>query len=123
MSPGSILKISLPPKNGFRCDRPRWGSVAVLAAHSPRLYLLRDSHHIGVHYGRFDFRRLISSVIAIRGEANESPRLGIEEGGWHAAEALVLARYFMFTQIYFHKTRVAYDWHMREALKVMLPGG
>jgi HD superfamily phosphohydrolase len=86
-------------------------------------YLLRDSHHIGVHYGRFDFRRLISSVVAIRGEGAESPRLGIEEGGWHAAEALVLARYFMFTQVYFHKTRVAYDWHMREALKVMLPGG
>ena len=86
-------------------------------------YLLRDSHHIGVHYGRFDFRRLISSVVAIRGEGTESPRLGIEEGGWHAAEALVLARYFMFTQVYFHKTRVAYDWHMREALKVMLLGG
>jgi HD superfamily phosphohydrolase len=86
-------------------------------------YLLRDSHHIGVHYGRFDFRRLISSAIAIRGEGKESPRLGIEEGGWHAAEALVLARYFMFTQVYFHKTRVAYDWHMREALRVMLPGG
>jgi HD superfamily phosphohydrolase len=29
----------------------------------------------------------------------------------------------MFTQVYFHKTRVAYDWHMREALRVMLSGG
>jgi uncharacterized protein len=86
-------------------------------------YLLRDSHHIGVHYGQFDFRRLISSAIAIRGEENESPDLGIEEGGSHAAEALVLARYFMFTQVYFHKTRVAYDLHLREALKTMLPGG
>jgi len=28
----------------------------------------------------------------------------------------------MFTQIYFHKTRVAYDVHLREALKEMLPG-
>jgi hypothetical protein len=86
-------------------------------------YLIRDSHHIGVHYGRFDLRRLIFSVIAIPPDKeNPHPRLGIEEGGWHAAEALVLARYFMFTQVYFHKTRVAYDIHLREAMKEILPG-
>src|SRR6202035_590861 len=56
----------------------------------------------------------------MRGRA---PRLGISEGGWHAAEALVLARYFMFTQVYFHKTRVAYDIHLRGALREILPGG
>lgn len=86
-------------------------------------YLIRDSHHTGVGYGRFDFPRLISSVIAIRGEEGHPPRLGIEEGGLHAAEALVLARYFMFTQVYFHKTRVAYDIHLREAMRTLLPGG
>ncbi len=37
-----------------------------------------------------------------------------------AAEGLVLARYFMFTQVYFHKTRVAYDVHLREAMKELL---
>ncbi len=86
-------------------------------------YLLRDSHHAGVQYGRFDLRRLISTVTAIPGADGRPPRLGIEYGGWHAAEGLVLARYFMFTQVYFHKTRVAYDIHLREALKEMLPGG
>jgi HD superfamily phosphohydrolase len=87
-------------------------------------YLIRDSHHIGVHYGRFDLRRLISSVVAIPPDKEHPhPRLGIEEGGWHAAEALVLARYFMFTQVYFHKTRVAYDIHLRGAMKEILPGG
>ncbi len=29
----------------------------------------------------------------------------------------------MFTQVYFHKTRVAYDIHIRGALKAMLPDG
>jgi len=86
-------------------------------------YLLRDSRHIGVHYGRFDLHRLISSVIAIPGVEDHPPRLGIEEGGWHAAVALVLARYFMFTQVYFHKTRVAYDVHLRETMKTLLPDG
>jgi len=87
-------------------------------------YLIRDSHHIGVHYGRFDLRRLIFSVVAIPADKeNPHPRLGIEEGGWHAAEALVLARYLMFTQVYFHKTRVAYDIHLRGVMKRILPGG
>lgn len=86
-------------------------------------YLLRDSHHCGVQYGRFDLGRLNATVRAIPGVGGRPPRLGISEGGWHAAEALVLARYFMFTQVYFHKTRVAYDIHLRGALKELLPGG
>lgn len=86
-------------------------------------YLLRDSHHAGVQYGRFDLHRLIATVIAIPGTEGRPPRLGIGEGGWHAAEGLVLARYFMFTQVYFHKTRVAFDIHLRGALKEMLPDG
>ena len=85
-------------------------------------YLLRDSHHLGVQYGNFDLHRLINTIRAIRmGEG--SPRLGITKGGLHAAEALVIARYFMFTQVYYHKTRVAFDIHLRGALKELLPRG
>ena len=86
-------------------------------------YLLRDSRHIGVQYGRFDLHRLISTICVIKGTDGRPPSLGITEGGWHAAESLILARYFMFTQVYFHKTRVAYDIHLRGALKELLPGG
>jgi HD superfamily phosphohydrolase len=86
-------------------------------------YLLRDSYHAGVQYGRFDLDRIKNTIVAIPGVDGSAPRLGVTNGGWHAAEALVLARYFMFTQVYFHKTRVAYDIHLREALKEILPGG
>ena len=86
-------------------------------------YLLRDTYHAGVQYGRFDLHRLISTITAIRGTEGHLPSLGIVEGGVHAAEALVLARYFMFTQVYFHKTRVAYDMHLRRAMKELLPDG
>jgi HD superfamily phosphohydrolase len=86
-------------------------------------YLLRDSYHIGVQYGRFDLHRVIQTIEAVRFESDGSLRVGISAGGWHAAEALVLARYFMFTQVYFHKTRVAYDIHLRGALKELLPKG
>lgn len=86
-------------------------------------YLLRDSHHAGVQYGRYDLHRVVATIQVIPDETDRGPRLGISEGGWHGAEGLVLARYFMFTQVYFHKTRVAYDIHLREALKTLLPGG
>lgn len=92
-------------------------------------YLLRDSLHAGVDYGKYDWRRLLNTVVAIElpepegGEAMKGLRLGVTEGGMHAAEGLVLARYFMFTQVYFHKTRVAYDHHLRHTLSVLLPGG
>jgi uncharacterized protein len=84
-------------------------------------YLLRDSFHAGVQYGKYDINRLVNTVRAIPGTRGRSPRLGISEGGWHAAEGLVLARYFMFTQVYFHKTRVAYDVHLKGALQELLP--
>ena len=86
-------------------------------------YLLRDSLHAGVDYGRFDWRRLMHTVEAVPGRDGGAPRLGVSEGGWHAAEALVLARYFMFTQVYFHKSRVACDHHLRKTLAQMMPGG
>ena len=86
-------------------------------------YLLRDSHHAGVDYGRFDWRRLVQTIEAVPGVRGGSPALGVSEGGLHAAEGLILARYFMFTQVYFHKTRVVYDHHLKEALKEILPGG
>src|SRR5439155_21379018 len=86
-------------------------------------YLLRDSLHLGVDYGRFDWRRLMHTVEAIPGGEGQTLRLGVNEGGWHAAEALVLARYFMFTQVYFHKTRVAFDLHLRHVLAQMLTDG
>ncbi len=84
-------------------------------------YLLRDSYHAGVQYGRFDLNRVVNTVRAIPGARGRAPRFGITEGGCHAAEGLVLARYFMFTQVYFHKTRVAYDVHLKGALKEFLP--
>jgi HD superfamily phosphohydrolase len=85
-------------------------------------YLLRDSLHCGVDYGKYDLRRLIISIRAIPGGNERGPILGVAEGGFHAAESLVLARYFMFTQVYFHKTRVAFDLHLLRAMAEILPG-
>ncbi len=72
-------------------------------------YLLRDSHYCGVQYGTFDLGRILNTL-TLDGEAEEgSLKLAIEEDGIHALEAFVLARYYMFTQIYYHDVRRAYD--------------
>ena len=72
-------------------------------------YLLRDSHYCGVQYGSFDLGRILNTL-TLDGEAETgSLKLAIEEGGLHALEAFVLARYYMFTQIYFHDVRRGFD--------------
>lgn len=93
-------------------------------------YLLRDSLHTGVAYGRFDYHRLIETLRIIPGapeggdgNADVDPQLGCERGGLESAEALMLARYFMFAQVYYHPTRLAYDAHLKEFLAAWLPGG
>ena len=87
-------------------------------------YLLRDSLHAGVQYGRFDHHRLVDTLrILPKSSDSEEPTLGIESGGLHSAEALLLARYSMFTQLYLHPVRRAYDIHLKDFLRGWLPGG
>ncbi|HWP96135.1 MAG TPA: HD domain-containing protein [Syntrophomonadaceae bacterium] len=90
-------------------------------------YLLRDSHHAGVAYGKFDHFRLIDTlrILPKSSEVDESiePALGIQEGGLHSAEALLLARYFMYTQVYFHPVRRIYDIHLCDFLLGFLKDG
>ena len=82
-------------------------------------YLLRDSIHLGVSYGLYDKSRLVSCMTLARTET-DAPVLAIEDGGWHIAESLVLARYQMFSQVYFHKVRRIYDYHISKACKEIL---
>lgn len=84
-------------------------------------YLLRDSLYCGVNYGKYDVERLISSLtIYIQ---DNIPRLAIEYGGLHVFEEFVLARYFMFIQVYFHRTRRYLDIVLTKALRDLLPNG
>lgn len=83
-------------------------------------YLLRDSLHLGVDYGLFDRNRLINCITLGLSEETSDCFLAIERGGWHVAESLVLARYQMFSQVYFHPVRRAFDYHVEEATKAVL---
>ena len=82
-------------------------------------YLLRDSHYCGVGYGNYDLSRIVRSL-ALRSDEAGSMTLAIEEGGLHCLEGLVLARYFMFTQVYFHEVRRAYDLVLADLIAELL---
>jgi HD superfamily phosphohydrolase len=62
-------------------------------------YLMRDSLHAGVPYGRhFDRRRLVASLCL--NQAGDG--LAITDKGKTAAEMMVFARYVMFSEVYWH---------------------
>jgi len=89
-------------------------------------YLLRDSVHLGVSYGYYDRHRFISclSIGNIESEddgCESGLTLAIDKKGINVAESLVIARYQMFNQVYFHKVRRIYDYHLASALAEVLP--
>jgi hypothetical protein len=74
-------------------------------------YLLRDSLFCGVRYGSFDLERLLYTAVLLN--TPQGPRLGVHESGIHALEAFVLARYYMFAQVYFNVTSKVLELHLK----------
>jgi hypothetical protein len=73
------------------------GGVITFGLGSDRMdYLLRDSHYTGVAYGVIDSDRLIHTIRLHGGEAV------VEWGGLEAAESLLIARFLMFSSVYYH---------------------
>lgn len=81
-------------------------------------YLLRDSLHCGVSYGLFDSARLIESVALIRDRDTGRLEIALHSGGEHTFEAMILARYQMSTQVYFHRIRRIYDHYLEQYIKL-----
>jgi HD superfamily phosphohydrolase len=86
-------------------------------------YLLRDSLFCGVTYGKYDLDRFISTLMIHKNKSENSMMLAINSGGIQAFEEFVLARYFMFIQVYFHKTRRHLDRLLIKGLQEVLPNG
>ncbi len=64
-------------------------------------YLDRDSHHIGVPYGRnYDRDRLLASLTL---NANETS-IALSSKGKIPAEMFIFSRYTMFSEVYWHHT-------------------
>ncbi|MBQ6160349.1 MAG: HD domain-containing protein [Oscillospiraceae bacterium] len=81
-------------------------------------YLLRDSHYCGVQYGVYDLDKLIHSLRIAKIAGNNV--LAISQNGIQAVEGFVLARYWMFIQVYFHKDRRLFDYYLTGFIKQYL---
>lgn len=98
-------------------------------------YLLRDAHATGVRYGEYDLPWLLSTLrfteatqeapgVDEEGDEGSSgddgsgaPGLAIDGSkGLSAIESFILARLFMFQQVYFHKSTRAAEWMIRVIL-------
>jgi hypothetical protein len=47
----------------------------------------------------------------------DGPELGLDVQGVHALESLLMARYHMFLQVYFHKTPPAFEYYLERAIE------
>jgi len=146
-TPEDIIKVALGPKEANDLEFSDWEPLLaeIITGNSLGVdridYLLRDSYHLGVGYGKFDHFRLLETLRIVvpppvakpsqiqselrlddlaSVEKSTEPALGLPFGGIHTAEALLLARYFMFAQVYFHPVRIAYDYHLQTFMKQWL---
>lgn len=74
-------------------------------------YLLRDARAVGVPYGEIDLAYLLNNV-----DASPTGMIGIALKAVPAAEQFLVARYFMYRTVYYHKT----TYGMEEALRQLL---
>lgn len=86
-------------------------------------YLLRDSLMTGAKYGIFDLEWIIKSI-----EINEADdHLYVSAPGIYAVEDYLQARYYMYRQVYFHRTlrsaEAVLRMLLRRALKLFNDGG
>jgi HD superfamily phosphohydrolase len=131
--PDDIIKIALGPKKAKELTFTDWETILseIIVGDTfgvDRMdYLLRDSLHIGVAYGKFDHYRLIDTLRILPKSEDENastePTLGLTSGGIQSAEALLWARYFMYSQVYFHSIRRIYDIHLQNFLQNWLKDG
>ncbi|MBA3765401.1 MAG: HD domain-containing protein [Acidobacteria bacterium] len=76
-------------------------------------YLLRDSLMTGAKYGIYDLEWIINAL-----QIDESgDRIYVAARGLHAVEEYLQARYYMFRQVYFHRTLRSAEAVLRSALR------
>lgn len=76
-------------------------------------YLLRDSLMTGAKYGLYDLEWIINALQV----DPVADRIYVTARGLHAVEEYLQARYYMFRQVYFHRTLRSAEAVLRSALR------
>ena len=85
-------------------------------------YLERDAYNCGVAYGHFDRDDLINNLTMVKDE-NGIENIAILMSGVQALESFILARYYMFTQVYMNPDERVLRYQFCNEMKTLLPGG
>lgn len=92
---------------GKYVDEPQFGHLNDLISSELDIdrmdFLLRDAYYCGVPYGQYDIERLLLSLKV------HQNKIVVQEKGRHAVESFILSRFYMYTQVYTHRTRRAFD--------------
>ncbi len=75
-------------------------------------FLARDSYFAGVPYGRIDSNYLLNNL-----KIGDDKTIGIGFKALPAAEHFLMARFFMYRAVYYHKTTVAMEEACRQLLR------
>lgn len=85
-------------------------------------YLERDAINCGVSYGRFDRDALVNNLTMIKGD-NGIYNIALKQNGVQALESFILARYYMFSQVYMHPEERVLRFQYCDTMKDLLPNG
>lgn len=75
-------------------------------------YLLRDARAAGVPYGQIDLNYLLNNF-----QASSTGMLGVREKAITAVDHFLLARFFMYRSVYYHKTTFGLEEACRQLLR------
>lgn len=93
----------------------QWSKLVHSSLDMDRLdYLKRDSQAAGVPYGLIDINYLLNAI-----RVSPEGMVGVSEKALHAAEQALLARFFMYKTVYFHKTTFGIEEACRQLLRRM----
>lgn len=73
-------------------------------------YLMRDSHYTGVAYGLIDYERIKGRLCPYK------DKVAVSESGISGAESMLIARYFMYTNVYMHHAKAIANKMLQRAI-------
>ncbi len=74
-------------------------------------YLRRDAYFCGTSYGFFDYSRLLENILLVDGKKC------VHISALRSLESFILGRYFMYSQVYFHKVVRILNIHLKEVIE------
>lgn len=78
-------------------------------------YLLRTARHTGLPYGQIDLDYLLKQV-----RIDEDEQICFHQRAMRTAEHFLVARFFDYQQVVFHKTVAAFEWLLRDLITELL---